>query len=281
MSKLLIKNGRIIDPANKRDEVADLLIVDGKIAEIGVGLSIEDGEVIDAANKIVCSGLVDMHVHLREPGGEHKETIYTGTKAAAAGGFTDVACMPNTNPTIDNESTINLILQKAEQAGFANVHPIASITKGLAGEELTEIGKLVKVGAVAISDDRGNILKEFEITHTNKGFKSFFKIIDKMAYDNNATLSIAMEGYNGWARPLDGLIQERGYKLYNVNNIKLARFKEIFPGAAKTDRIDACKIVELFSLQKHLPASKKVLQEIKPFDDINAKLKKLTRRRKQ
>lgn len=135
--------------------------------------------------------------------------------------------------------------------------------------------------AVAISDDRGNILKEFEITHTNKGFASFFKIIEKVSHSYHATVSIAMEGYNGWARPLDGLIQERGYKLYNVNNVKLARFKEIFPGAAKTDRIDARKIVELFSLQEHLPASKKVLQEIQPFDDINSKLKKLTRRRKQ
>ncbi len=135
--------------------------------------------------------------------------------------------------------------------------------------------------AVAISDDQGNILKEFEITHTNKGFESFFKIIEKAAQENHASLSIAMEGYNGWARPLDGLIQARGYKLFNVNNIKLARYKEIFPGAAKTDQIDARKIVELFSLQQHLPVSKKVLQEIKPFDDINIKLKRLTRRRKQ
>lgn len=135
--------------------------------------------------------------------------------------------------------------------------------------------------AVAISDDKGNILKEFEITHTNKGFESFFNIIEKVSQSNHATVSIAMEGYNGWARPLDGLIQERGYKLYNVNNVKLARFKEIFPGAAKTDKIDARKIVELFSLQKHLPASKQVLQEIRPFDDVNVQLKKLTRRRKQ
>lgn len=135
--------------------------------------------------------------------------------------------------------------------------------------------------AVAISDDEGHILKEFEITHTKRGFELFFTSIEKIANDNNATLSIAMEGYNGWARPLDGLIQERGYKLYNVNNLKLARFKEIFPGAAKTDKIDARKIVELFSLQKHLPASKKVLQEVKPFNDVNVQLKKLTRRRKQ
>lgn len=135
--------------------------------------------------------------------------------------------------------------------------------------------------AVAISDDHGHILKEFEITHTSKGFASFFKIIEKVSLNHQATVSIAMEGYNGWARPLDGLIQERGYRLYNVNNIKLARFKEIFPGAAKTDQIDARKIVELFSLQKHLPASKQVLQEISPFDHTNTRLKKLTRRRKQ
>jgi transposase len=135
--------------------------------------------------------------------------------------------------------------------------------------------------AIAISDDQGNILQEFEISHTSQGFTSFFKTIEKISHSHRATVSIAMEGYNGWARPLDGLIQERGYRLYNVNNVKLARFKEIFPGAAKTDQIDARKIVELFALQKHLPASKKVLQEIMPFDDINTKLKKLTRRRKQ
>lgn len=134
---------------------------------------------------------------------------------------------------------------------------------------------------VAISDNFGNIIKEFEITHTQAGFNKFFKIIEKEAKKLNATISIAMEGYNGWARPLDSQILKRGYKLYNVNNVKLARFKEIFPASAKTDAIDARKIVELFSLEKHLPVAKKVLQEIKPSDDVNAKLKKLTRRRRQ
>ena len=111
--------------------------------------------------------------------------------------------------------------------------------------------------SVAISDNFGNIIKEFEITHTQKGFNNFFKIIEKEAKKANATISIAMEGYNGWARPLDSQILKRGYKLYNVNNVKLARFKEIFPASAKTDAIDARKIVELFSLQKHLPIAKK------------------------
>ena len=135
--------------------------------------------------------------------------------------------------------------------------------------------------SVAISDNFGNIIKEFEITHTQKGFDTFFEIIEKEAKKLDATISIAMEGYNGWARPLDSQILKRGYKLYNVNNIKLARFKEIFPASAKTDAIDARKIVELFSLEKHLTVAKKVLQEIKPSDDVNAKLKKLTRRRRQ
>ncbi len=135
--------------------------------------------------------------------------------------------------------------------------------------------------AIAIGDGAGNIIKEFEITHTKKGFDKFFEIIDNEASRRDATISIAMEGYNGWARPFDSQILAKGYKLYNVNNVKLARFKEIFPASAKTDSIDARKIVELFSLRKHLPIAKDALQEIKIFDKNNEKLKKLTRRRKQ
>ncbi len=135
--------------------------------------------------------------------------------------------------------------------------------------------------SVAIGNGYGNIVKEFEIPHTQKGFESFFKTIEYEAKQRVATITIAMEGYNGWARPLDGLILEHGYKLYNVNNVKLARFKEIFPASAKTDSIDARKIVELFSLQKHLPIAKKVLQEISPANAVNTQFKKLTRRRKQ
>ena len=135
--------------------------------------------------------------------------------------------------------------------------------------------------SIALSDGFGKIISEFEITHTQKGFDFFFKTIEREASKRDATVAIAMEGYNGWARPFDRLILEKGYALYNVNNVKLARFKEIFPAAAKTDSIDARKIVELFSLQKHLPIAKKVLQEISLSDDTNTQLKKLTRRRKQ
>ena len=142
-----------------------------------------------------------------------------------------------------------------------------------------DVGSLIH--AIAIGDGAGNIIKEFEITHTQKGFDKFFEIINTEAYKRDATISVAMEGYNGWARPLDSQILAKGYKLYNVNNVKLARFKEIFPASAKTDSIDARKILELFSLRKHLPVAKDVLQEIKISDDVNEKLKKLTRRRKQ
>lgn len=135
--------------------------------------------------------------------------------------------------------------------------------------------------SVAIGDGNGGFINEFEITHTQKGFDTFFKIVDTEARKRGATVTIAMEGYNGWARPFDQQILQKAYKLYNVNNVKLARFKEIFPGAAKTDSIDARKIVELFTLQKHLPVAKKVLQEINASDSTNIKLKKLTRRRKQ
>ena len=134
---------------------------------------------------------------------------------------------------------------------------------------------------VAISDGMGHIVKEFEIAHNAKGFEQFFRIVEKVSSGTPAEVHVAMEGYNGWARPFDGLIREKGYRLYNVNNVKLARFKEIFPGAAKNDIIDARKIVELFSLQTFLPTSKKVLQEILITDDVNERLKKLTRRRKQ
>jgi transposase len=137
------------------------------------------------------------------------------------------------------------------------------------------------IHAVAMSDSYGNIVREFEVSHTANGFQEFFTILEKESHKNNASISIAMEGYNGWARPFDSLILQKGYKLFNVNNVKLARFKEIFPGSAKTDKIDARKILELFTLQEHLPIAKKVLQEIVPSDNVNIKMKKLTRRRRQ
>jgi dihydroorotase len=151
---LFIKNGHILDPANKVDEKLDLLVMDGKIAKLGKpGSFAADGvKVIDVSGKLVVPGLIDMHVHLREPGFEYKETILTGTAAAKEGGFTSVCCMPNTNPVNDNRSVTEFILGQAKD-GSARVFPIGAITKGSKGEELAEMGELHAAGCPAVSDD--------------------------------------------------------------------------------------------------------------------------------
>ncbi len=153
--KLLIKNGHVIDPANGIDEVTDIYIKDGIIAEVGKNADLDGVEmqVIDAEGKIVAPGLVDMHVHLREPGQEYKETIETGTRAAVYGGVTSVACMPNTEPVCDNETVVRFIKERAKETGYANVFPVGSVSKGLEGKFLSEIGDMVCNGAVAITDD--------------------------------------------------------------------------------------------------------------------------------
>lgn len=151
--KLLIKGGRVVDPANDLDRTADLLVEEGVIKAIDTGIESKDAEIIDAAGRLVVPGLIDMHVHLREPGLEAKETIATGTRAAARGGFASVACMPNTKPVIDNEALVEFIKSRAKTDGVVNVFPIGAITKGSKSEELAEIGDMCRTGAVAISDD--------------------------------------------------------------------------------------------------------------------------------
>ncbi|WP_432822249.1 dihydroorotase [Trichloromonas sp.] len=150
---ILIKGGRVIDPANGVDDTLDLLIKDGKIAKTGKNLDATGAEVIDAAGKLVAPGLIDIHVHLRDPGYEYKEDIVSGTRSAAAGGFTSVACMPNTSPVNDNKAVTLYIRNKAKEEGLVNVFPIGSITKGLKGESLSEMGDLKDAGCVALSDD--------------------------------------------------------------------------------------------------------------------------------
>jgi dihydroorotase len=150
----VIRNGRIIDPANKRDEVADLAIVDGRIADLSeIRNPKSEIDVIDAAGLIVAPGLIDLHVHLREPGFGWKETIESGARAAAAGGFTTIVCMPNTSPVADSPSTIAWIRDRAIEVACVNVLPTGAISKGLLGEELAPIGSLAQSGVVAITDD--------------------------------------------------------------------------------------------------------------------------------
>ena len=151
--KLLIKGGTVVDPLCQIEALADILIEDGKITAIGSNLPSDGAEVIDVTGKIVTPGLIDMHVHLREPGFEGKETIASGTRAAARGGFTSVACMPNTRPVADDQTVIKFIVERAKETGMVNVFPIGAITKGSKGEELAEMADLKANGAVAFSDD--------------------------------------------------------------------------------------------------------------------------------
>ena len=163
MSATVIRNGRVIDPANKRDEVLDLAMVDGKIAEKSqIEGQKSEVETIDANGLIVAPGLIDMHVHLREPGFSHKETIESGARAAAAGGFTTIVCMPNTAPAADNPSTIAWIKDHAAETARVNVSPTGAISKNLAGEELASIGSLAEAGVVAITDD-GRCIQNHEL----------------------------------------------------------------------------------------------------------------------
>lgn len=151
--KLIVKRGRVIDPAAGMDAVADVLVEDGLIAGVGPDVSAAGAEVFDAAGLVVAPGFIDMHVHLREPGIEYAETIETGSRAAAAGGFTSICCMPNTLPVNDSATVTSYIVERARRYAVVNVFPIGAITKGSAGEELAAIGSMKAAGVVAISDD--------------------------------------------------------------------------------------------------------------------------------
>src|SRR3989338_1011755 len=169
--RLLIKNGIVIDPSQKLHAKKDLLIENGKIKKIGPpgtldkeilrALGPQDDKIIDAKNCIVAPGFIDMHTHLREPGDEHKETIHTGAKAAARGGFTSIVCMANTNPPNDNPFITQFIKLKAQEEACVNVYPVGALSKGLKGEELAEIGSLKEAGCVAISDDGHPVMNSY------------------------------------------------------------------------------------------------------------------------
>ncbi|MFA6666542.1 MAG: amidohydrolase family protein, partial [Armatimonadota bacterium] len=153
--QLLLKGGRVIDPLAGVDRAADVLVEDGRVSAVGAApdAKIPAECVVDVSGKLVLPGLIDMHVHLREPGLEHKEDIETGSRAAAAGGFTGVAAMPNTIPVTDNRPIVEYICKRGRDVGLARVYPIGAVTKGLLGESMAEIGEMVEGGAVAFSDD--------------------------------------------------------------------------------------------------------------------------------
>jgi dihydroorotase len=172
MSKTLIRGGRVIDPQSRHDGKADVMIDGRLIAKVGQNLSGAD-EVFDASGLIVCPGLIDMHVHLREPGNSEEETIASGAAAAVAGGFTSVAAMANSEPAVDNEASAAFVYLKAEEAGRANVWPVGAVTKARAGEELAEMGLVSRAGAVAFSDD-GDPVRDAQIMRSALEYARMF-----------------------------------------------------------------------------------------------------------
>ncbi|HZW11431.1 MAG TPA: dihydroorotase [Phycisphaerales bacterium] len=239
---LLITNGRVIDPASGRDETADVAIADGRIAEIGPRLTRSPAErVIDAAGRIVCPGLIDPHVHLREPGQEHKETVASGSRAAVAGGFTTVCCMPNTRPAIDSPEVVRYVLDRAARAA-CRVFPVAAATKGREGAEPTEFRLLAQAGAVGFSDDGDGIASAGVMLRVMREVAPLGLAFMQHCQDATLTRGAAMHagevsirlGLVGWPRVAEEVMIERDVRLvresgcrYHVQHISSGGSVEI------------------------------------------------------
>lgn len=175
LNRILLKNGRVIDPKSKFDRVADVLVEGNKIQRIERNLKAEGAKVIDVTGMIVCPGFIDLHCHLRDPGRPDEETIESGAKAAVAGGFTTICCMPNTEPPIDNEGIVNYIIKEAARVNLCRIFPIATITKKREGKEISEFGELVKAGAKGFSDD-GNTVRDARVLRYAMEYSKIFDI---------------------------------------------------------------------------------------------------------
>jgi dihydroorotase len=210
-SGLLIKNGRVIDPANGVDKKCDVLIVDGKIAEVGEKTQdprpeTQDYKVIDAVGKLVVPGLIDIHVHFREPGDEEEETIASGSEAAVAAGFTSVVCMPNTNPVIENETDVEYIHRKGRQARKTHVYTMGAITKGLQGVELAEMGFMADAGAIGFTDDGRGVQDPAVMLRALKYAAMFDVVITQHCQDDGvAGNGVMNSGYYSTILGLPGL----------------------------------------------------------------------------
>jgi len=203
MLELLIQGGRVIDPDSGTDQPADVLIQDGRIARVGPDLAPAEAAVFDARGLIVAPGFIDMHVHLREPGIEHAETIETGARAAAAGGFTSICAMPNTLPVNDNATVTSYIIERARQYAVTNVFPIGAITRNSAGEELSAIGSMKAAGVVAISDDGRPVMNARVMRRAMEFARSFdLPVID---HCEDLNLSAGGDMHEGFASVRLGL----------------------------------------------------------------------------
>jgi dihydroorotase len=220
MKPLPLRHGRIIDPANRRDEIGDLTIVDGHIAD-----SIPEGspfDEIDCRGLIIAPGLIDLHVHFREPGQSAKETLATGARAAAAGGFTSVVCMPNTSPAVDNPSVVTWIKEKAEREACINIFTTGAITKGIAGEELAPIGSMARAGIVALTDD-GHCVQNHELMRRALEYARMFKlpILDHCQDYGLVGKGVMHEGYWSTLLGLPGW-PSAGEEMIVMRNVLLA-----------------------------------------------------------
>ena len=232
LHSLLLTGGHIIDPANRLDGMADLLILDGKIAAIGADAAKRAPANIkktNVAGQIVCPGLIDLHVHLREPGQTAKETIATGTAAAARGGFTSIVCMPNTSPAIDSSATVALVHERAKQAATVNVFVTGAITKGLAGEELAQIGSLKAAGVVAITDD-GHCVQNNDMMRRALEYANMFDlpVMDHCQDYSLVTDGVMHEGYwstllglRGWPSAGEEMIVARNILLAETTGCRV------------------------------------------------------------
>ena len=230
MNSLLLTGGRVVDPANQFDSIADVLILDGKISAVGKRLSAPAGvETVDVRGKIVCPGLLDLHVHFREPGQTAKENVATGTAAAARGGFTSVVCMPNTSPAIDSAATVALIHERACEQGIVNVFVSGAITKAIAGEELAPIGGLKSAGVVAITDD-GHCVQNNDLMRRACEYAKMFNLplFDHCQDYSLVTDGVMHEGYwnvalglRGWPAAGEEMIVARNILLAELTGAKI------------------------------------------------------------
>ena len=249
---LLVKGARVIDPSKKLDKKIDILIENGKIAKLSQNILSKKAnvKVIDAKGKVVIPGIIDMHTHLREPGREDEETIATGTRAAAAGGVTSVVCMPNTQPVIDNQAQVELILNKAQKEGLVNVFVVGAITKASKGEELAPIGELQRAGAVAISDD-GNPVMNSQIMRRALEYSKMFKL-PVISHCEDLDLSkdgVMNEGYNSTILGLRGIPTE-SEEIMIARDIKLAQMTGGYLHIAHVSSKDSVNLIRKAKKQK-------------------------------